>query len=324
VSLVSIIIPTYNRASQIGETLRSVLAQTHTEREIVVVDDGSTDETAAAVGGFGTEVRYERQANAGVETARNRGAELAQGELLYFLDSDDLLEPQAVERLVALLAMHPEAGMAYGQAEERDEAGAATGLVFRPPYARSAGVWPGTRELEHLLLRSYIRTGAFLVRRSVFTAIGGFRSEFLGMAEDWDLCARMAGAAAVGYVPELIEIVRYLPGGLTSRMDAAHVDLYLRNWERMLRTVLATPEGQAMPAHRRTRAEAYYLYEQAYLAYSIHETAAARERLAEAIAMWPRLLLDPETREARTLWLKLKVPDALMERARARKHRPSS
>jgi glycosyltransferase involved in cell wall biosynthesis len=316
VPLVSIVIPTYNRACLLGEAIESALAQSFASCEVIVVDDGSTDETAGVAASFAENVRYVRQPNAGVEAARNRGAALAQGDYLYFLDSDDTLRPQAVERLVTLLLAHPEAAMAYGQAEEHDQQGTVT-RIFCPPYARPAGIWPGSHELEHLLLRSYIPTGAILLRRNVFDAMGGFRPEFQGMAEDWDVWVRMAGAAAVGYVPEIVETVRYQPGGLTTQMDAAHVDKYLRNWQRMLEAGLETPEAQAMPAARRTRAEAFYRYKQAHLAYALHNTTAARAHLARAIARWPRLLLDFETSEVRTLWLKLKVPHAFMERARA-------
>lgn len=319
-SLVSFITPTYNRAELLGETLRSVLAQTHTQCEVIVVDDGSTDETAVVVRAFGDAVRYEYQPNSGVERARNRGAALARGEYLYFLDSDDLVLPQAAARLLAPLEAHPEAGMAYGQAEEHDAGGTVTRL-FLPPYDRPAGVWPGAKELEHLLLVSYIPTGSILLRRATFDALGGFRPEFHGMAEDWDTWVRAAGIAAVGYLPEIVEIVRYQPGGLTTRFTPENVDLFLRNWDRMLHTALSTPAAQAMPADRRTRAEAFFRYKQAHMAYSIHRTAEARQYLAEAVAMWPRLLLDPETTEVRGLWLKLKIPDALMERVRAGKHR---
>lgn len=318
--LVSIVIPTYNRAGLVGDAIRSAVGQTYPHREVIVSDDGSSDDTAGVVAAFGDAVRYDWQPNAGVEAARNRGASLARGDYLYFLDSDDTIRPCAVERLAALLDAHPEAGMAYGQAEEHDPSGNVTRL-FQPPYSRPAGVWSGADELAHLLLASYIPTGSLLLRRSVLESIGGFRPVFHGMAEDWDVWVRMAGAAAVGYLPEIVEVVRYQSGGLTTRMDAEHVDLYLANWRRILSTGLETPNGKAMPAARRTRAEAFALYKHAHLSYATHENGAARDYLARAVALWPRLLVDPETPEVRNLWIKLKVPDAVMERVRAGKSR---
>ncbi|HEX6122765.1 MAG TPA: glycosyltransferase family A protein, partial [Ktedonobacterales bacterium] len=265
---VSIIIPTYNRAELLGEAVQSALAQTYAAREILVVDDGSTDQTPAAAASFGAEIRYLQQANAGVETARNAGVAAATGEYLYFLDSDDVLRPRAVERLVAVLEAHPSAGMVYGTAEEFDLSGHLMRLIT-PPYSRPPGVWPGAEELAHLLLRSYIQTGALLARRSVFEAVGGFRPVFGGMAEDWDLYARMAGAADVGYIPDLLAIVRHQPGGLTTRMDVARAELYLSHFLRIHETALATPGGQALSPSARARADAFALYKRAHIAYAL-------------------------------------------------------
>ena len=316
--LVSIIIPSYNRAGLVGDAIRSALAQTYRDCEVIVADDGSSDDTPAVVRAFGDAVRYDWQPNGGVEAARNRGAALACGSYLCFLDSDDMLRPHALAQLVALLDAHPEAGMAYGQTDEHDNAGDVR-HHFQPPYARPAGVWSGQEELAHLLLGNYIHTGAVVMRRDAFDAAGGYRMAFQSMAEDWDMWTRIAGTWAVGYIPETMETMRFQPDGLTTRMDAAHTDLYLRNWQRMLETALDTPNGRAMSAAQRTRAQAFFKYKIAHLAYATHDTTAARQRLSEAVNLWPRLLLDSETREVRSLWLKLKVPDAVMERARSGK-----
>lgn len=316
--LVSIVIPTYNRARLVGDAIRSALGQSYPYREVIVSDDGSTDGTPGIVRAFGDAVRYDWQPNAGVEAARNRGASLARGDYLYFLDSDDTIRPHAVDRLVALLDAHPEAGIAYGKAEEHDATGTVT-RMFEPPYARPAGVWSGADELAHLLLGNYMPTGSLMLRRVVFDGTGGFRSEFHGMAEDWDVWVRTVGHSAAGFVPEVVQTVRYQPGGLTTRMDANHVHMYLRNWQCILDAGLETPNGRSMTIAHRTRAQAFFLYKTAHLAYATHDTVTAREHLSRAVMLWPRLLLDRETREVRHLWLKLRVPEALMEIARANK-----
>ncbi len=100
---VSVIVPSYNRSPWSGATLRSVLAQSTPVQELIVIDDGSTDDTAAVVSAFGASVRYVRQDNAGVSEARNYGARLATGEYLAFVDSDDLWHPRKLEAQLTAL-----------------------------------------------------------------------------------------------------------------------------------------------------------------------------------------------------------------------------
>ncbi len=106
--LISCIIPVYNHELYVGETIESVLAQTYRPLEVIVVDDGSTDGTAAVVAGFGDRVRYVYQNNAGPSVARNTGAALATGDYLAWLDSDDLWRADKLERQLAFLQAHPD------------------------------------------------------------------------------------------------------------------------------------------------------------------------------------------------------------------------
>jgi glycosyltransferase involved in cell wall biosynthesis len=110
--LVSVIIPTYNRARLLAQALESVHAQTHAPLEMIVVDDGSTDDTEAIARKFG--VCYIRQERAGAAAARNRGVTASHGQFLQFLDSDDLLSPRKIEQQVAYLRDHDEARAVYG------------------------------------------------------------------------------------------------------------------------------------------------------------------------------------------------------------------
>jgi glycosyltransferase involved in cell wall biosynthesis len=102
--LVSCIVPVYNGARFLGETLASILSQTHQPVEVIVVDDGSTDGTAGVIASFGARVRSVRQENAGEAAARNTGVRLASGEYVAFLDADDLWEAPKIERQLAVLA----------------------------------------------------------------------------------------------------------------------------------------------------------------------------------------------------------------------------
>ena len=116
--LISVVIPCHDGERYVAETLRSVLAQDHRPLEVIVVDDGSTDRSAQAVLAFGDVVRLARQPHRGAAAARNRGVELATGELIAFLDADDLWTAHAVPRMRAALAEHPDAGMVVGHMEQ--------------------------------------------------------------------------------------------------------------------------------------------------------------------------------------------------------------
>jgi glycosyltransferase involved in cell wall biosynthesis len=106
---ISVVIPLYNKAAEIERTLRSVLAQTLSPLEIIVVDDGSTDGSAAIVERVGGErVRLVHQQNRGVSAARNRGIELSRGEYVAFLDGDDRWNPDYLQTLAAFIARHPD------------------------------------------------------------------------------------------------------------------------------------------------------------------------------------------------------------------------
>jgi glycosyltransferase involved in cell wall biosynthesis len=112
---VSVVIPSFNRAHIVGLTIDSVLAQTFRDLEIIVVDDGSTDDTAALLAGFGDRIRVLRQANRGMNPARNAGIALARGQYLALLDSDDLWEPWKLALDVALLDRFPDAAFAFSE-----------------------------------------------------------------------------------------------------------------------------------------------------------------------------------------------------------------
>jgi glycosyltransferase involved in cell wall biosynthesis len=116
--LISVVIPVYNRERYIVEAIESVRAQDYAPVEIIVVDDGSTDGTAAAVRGMGTDIRYLYQDNRGVAGARNAGVSAATGPFLAFLDSDDLWMPAKLTRQMAVFAANPETDAVYGHAEQ--------------------------------------------------------------------------------------------------------------------------------------------------------------------------------------------------------------
>lgn len=206
-STVSVVIPTYNLAGWIGETLESVLAQSFTDWEAVVVDDGSTDETEAVVRRYGPRIRYLHQSNAGVSAARNLGVERTSGRYVAFLDADDIWPPRKLEAQVQLLESVPKAAMAYGSVcRYRD------GIVLGCTFPVHDG-----EVLTPLLLQdvSIAHTlGATLIRRSVLLEVGGLDRRF-GISADYDLWLRIAARYSVRYVPDTVLYYRV-------RADAWH------------------------------------------------------------------------------------------------------
>lgn len=180
-NLVSIIIPAYNHASVLPKCLAHVFAQTYTEYEVIVVDDGSTDAIVEAVAPFFERIRLVRQENAGSNPARNRGWKEARGEFLLFCDADVVMRPDMVEKMVAALRANPEAGYAYS--------------AFRFGWK----LFPGATWSADLLRTVNIAHTTSLVRAVDFP---GF-DESIKRFQDWDVWLTMLSKGKGGVmVPE--------------------------------------------------------------------------------------------------------------------------
>jgi glycosyltransferase involved in cell wall biosynthesis len=210
---VSVVIPAYNHARYLPEAIESALGQTLSPAEVIVVDDGSTDETPQVLAQHPDRVRIVRQANRGVSAARNAGASLARGDLLAFLDADDVWLPQKLEAQAARFAADPELGLVHCAVEEID----AEGRTLRTCTDGMEG-----RVAEEMLLfrRAVILGGGSgaVVTRARFHETGGF-DESLGTSADWDLHHRIARRAPVGFVPHVL--LRYRMHGANMHADVA-------------------------------------------------------------------------------------------------------
>jgi len=193
---VSVVIPTYNYGRFIKAAISSVLAQTRSPSEVIVVDDGSTDETTAVVAAFGKAVRYMRQDNAGVSAARNLGVRESTSQLIAFLDADDTLEPSTLEKQVARLDSDEEIGLVHcAMREFDDETGATIRLHMEGGEDRVANnllLWEGPL---------IVAAGAIIVSRQAFDRVGGFDTR-MKVGEDWDFCYRVAQLFKIGFVAE--------------------------------------------------------------------------------------------------------------------------
>lgn len=181
---ISVVIPAYNRARYLGDTIRSVLDQTRPPDELIVVDDGSTDETPVVIASFGAQVRGIQQPNRGAATARNVGLHAATGDAIAFLDSDDQWLPPFLETMSAELEAQPGAKGVYSAARCVDSDG---NLL-----PQRAGVPADqTVTLKDALLRSnFLLPSTMLLNREAVVSVGGFDVS-LRRLQDWDLWLRM-------------------------------------------------------------------------------------------------------------------------------------
>jgi glycosyltransferase involved in cell wall biosynthesis len=206
---ISVIIPCYNHAPTVGRCLESVFAQTHRDLEVIVVDDGSTDDLASALAPFKGRLTLIRQENRGGPAARNRGFAASTGEFVLFCDADIVWEKDAFERMAAALETHPEAAYAYGS--------------FRFGW-KTFRLWPF--DAERLKRHNYIHTGS-LIRREAFP---GF-DESLKRFQDWDLWLTMLERGLTGvWVPRLLCRVITLRGGISSWLPSF---VYRLPWKRL-------------------------------------------------------------------------------------------
>jgi len=199
---VSAIIPTYNRAHLLPKTLESVFAQTRPVNEVIVVDDGSTDNTAEVIKSYGSSVRYIRQANAGAGAARNHGMRAARFDYLAFLDSDDLWVPEKNELQMAFLNEHPEVDFVFGDmANFSDESDDAKPEIKDPQLHKY--FVENACNLEDLfsclLIENMIPTPSVMFRRSCVERVG-FMDEHLKIAEDLEYWLRVSLCCRCGFL----------------------------------------------------------------------------------------------------------------------------
>lgn len=194
---VSVLVPTFNRENYLAECLDSLLAQSVPPLEIIVIDDGSEDGTAALAARYGEHIRYVHKENGGKPSAVNLGLSLARGDLIWIFDDDDVALPDAIETRLACLKQHPEAG-----------------FVYSPHYYGSDGpdgrIERGRRhEMPHfaddafffeLMKGCFFHLATALVRADIYRQIGGFDGELLS-SEDYDMQLRLARACKPAFSP---------------------------------------------------------------------------------------------------------------------------
>lgn len=286
---ISVIIPAYNAADTLGAAINSVLAQTAAAQEIIVVDDGSKDETATIAAGFGGAVRVIRQANGVPAAARNRAAKEASGDWFALLDADDSWLPQKLERQIAVLAQgnfDPKIGALHSFS------GDARGDLDREPI-----------DFNRLWQRNRVATTTVLIRREAFEEAGGFDEDraLIGV-EDYNLWLRLAHS---GWKFSLCRevLVRYTPAAnsLTSQTQRfARAELTnAENIARRLNLPSADLRGKQTQINAQYGRDLFYY----------RELRAARRML------WIPLRRRPNGKNL-FWWLATFIPPVLLERKR--------
>ena len=196
---ISAIIPTYNRAALVCEAADSALAQSEPPEEIIVIDDGSTDDTAERLKKYSDKISLVAQENRGISAARNAGIKKAHNDWLAFLDSDDLWKPQKLARQKELLRDYSQHKICYTDEEWRKN-----GEWFNPKkvHQKFAG-----DIYRYAIIRCFVSASSALIHRSMFDRYGLF-DESLPACEDYDLWLRLAAREPFLFVPEKLTIKR--------------------------------------------------------------------------------------------------------------------
>jgi GT2 family glycosyltransferase len=281
---VSVIIPTYNRADYLSLALASVLAQSLSPAEIIVVDDGSTDHTANVIDSFGSSVRYVRhEHNRGVSAARNSGLEAARGELIAWLDADDLWEPNFLASVIPVLESEEGVDGVYTGLMRID----ADGNLLPQSSQR---VEPSAELHSALAQDCFIQTSTFVARKCCYDRVGPFDPQF-SICEDYDMFLRLAETCTIVALPALLVRYRVHPQNTVSNpAEFCHFRLALT------RKHFGEPVGdpQTWPVGKR-RAHGHAFRAAALKCLEADQPDEAWRYLEEAVRIWPPLLSRLDT-----------------------------
>ncbi len=208
-SLVSIIIPTYNAAAYITDAIDSVLAQTYVNKEIIVVDDGSIDNTREVLSRYliTGKIKYIFQENKGLSGARNTGIKESRGKYIALLDADDFFLPEKIEKQVEYLELHPDCDISYCDLYHFHEDKPEDLLKLHYKY------YAGDDVLPHLIVGNFIAPLAVVLRKSLFERFGYF-DETMRRSEDIEFWIRVAyGGGKICFLPEILGKLRMRKSG---------------------------------------------------------------------------------------------------------------
>jgi glycosyltransferase involved in cell wall biosynthesis len=255
-SLVTVIIPCYNRETFIAATVNSVLGQTWPNIELIVIDDGCTDGSRSILESYGnrlTILEHPGRANRGQSASINLGLRQSKGEYLAILDSDDLYVPDKIEKQVRFLEANPSIGLVYANCISIDDQGMKLHKMYYADHRSPSG--PG-----EVLLNSWFNVPSnSLFRRSVFELVG-FLDETLRSAQDHDYAIRIAEVARIGYIDECLWHYRRHGGSISNTRT-------LERWKNGFKILAAARTRYPYPASivRSRKAVLHFRLGQCYL-----------------------------------------------------------
>lgn len=272
---VSIIMPVYNGAEYIESTLMSALAQTFTDFELVIVDDGSTDNTSDIVKNISDpRIKYHYQPNQGAYAARNTAMEIAKAKYLAFLDADDLWIPEKLELQMKEMRKNPDVGIVYGWVEYIDEH---NNFIGQKQYNIKDNFY------ENMLLANYIDNGSMpLIRKECFDTVGGFSPGI--WCEDWDMWIRIARFYKMAIVPTYIMKYRIHTEGIS------------KNYKKMEDSLFYVLDREFscsnLPENLKRKAYAYRYVYLSGVARNLMSYADAFKYMGQALTTSPDIILD--------------------------------
>jgi glycosyltransferase involved in cell wall biosynthesis len=250
---VSVVIATYNRANYLAETIDSVLGQSFQKFELILVDDGSTDETRRIVAPYGSRVRYLYQENRGPSAARNLGARNASAGWISIQDSDDLCLPNHLETLYGYADKHPESGMVFANGSYLG--GPAHNRETIIPAAKSRRLADEGVRLEDLFDKSIVRLQAALISKRCYDDVGG-HDESLRISMDLDLTFRLISRYPVAYLDEVVFSYRRHSGNISGNQELR----LLENIRVIEKLVTQNYQAEKLLGKRRVAARLAYRY----------------------------------------------------------------
>lgn len=309
---VSVVIPAYNAARFLPEAVESVRKQTPLVHEVIIVDDGSTDDTEQVVARQGQDIKYVRQQNAGPSAARNLGIAIASGSLVAFLDADDVWTEDKMHEQLAVFQANPDVGLVASDMAETDTGGE----IIRPSVLAAHGLLsffqalngaPVPQAVRRLAEKNFIPTGTVIAKKNLLVELGGFQPD-IRYGEDLDLWARIAARAPIACLPR-VHMLRRQHGANATQATAP----MLRDLVKVMQNLRAACSTELLA--QGADPDAYVaraLFDLGYWNFTTDEFETAR------IAFDQSLLANPSLRTA-VYAVASRLPASLIRKARKAK-----
>lgn len=277
---VSVIIPTYNREEFICETIQSVLDQTYKDFEIIVVDDGSTDNTKKKLEIFGSKIKLIEQKNSERAVARNNGVKNSSGNYIAFLDSDDIWVKDKLEKQVDILDSNKDIILVYGQSHRINEKREKIKTAKRQLEGYSGNIF------EELLMRNFITSPTPMIRREYFEMTTGFQTKYIPY-EDWEFWLRFSLLGKFYFIAKPLSYYRIHPEQSVKLASAKKIE--------EVTTLLLEDSFNLKNISEKIKRESLGLANLRFCYWYLlaNEISTAKEKLDKARETYPMFMTDP-------------------------------